>query len=452
MKSWNHVFGFACAIALLLGAGAVQGTNAFLDAQQITYIEAVNRAAEKGLFAGIDGNFQPEGSVTRAQMATIIVKILHGSDYNADAHKGTGRFPDTADFESGWAEGYINLCAQDGVVAGYGDGTFQPGNKVTAAEAVTMLLNAMNVDAGVGSWPTTVMKKADELQLFAGLREKPDENEVLNREQLAVLVMAGLDWQEKEQADGTTSSDSASSGSSSNGSSTGGSSSGGSSSGGSYSGGSSSGGSYSGGSSSGGSSTGGSSSGGSSSGGSSSGGSSSNGSSSDSSSGGSSDDASSEGPEKPGDDEKEPWPVLGVEADKADLTADNVFLLSATLAEDKKTVEVTLTLQGKVGLCGFDMVLQYDNNVYSLRELDTEHDLTLFSYVLADQGCIMFNYAGATNITKEKTVLTAVFDVVGQPDEESVFSMPVGVVIKTDETQGYEVSMADYTLTWCRPQ
>lgn len=417
MKSWNHVFGFACAIALLLGAGAVQGTNAFLDAQQITYIEAVNRAAEKGLFAGIDGNFQPEGSVTRAQMATIIVKILHGSDYNADAHKGTGRFPDTADFESGWAEGYINLCAQDGVVAGYGDGTFQPGNKVTAAEAVTMLLNAMNVDAGVGSWPTTVMKKADELQLFAGLREKPDENEVLNREQLAVLVMAGLDWQEKEQADGTTSSDSASSGSSSNGSSTGGSSSGGSSSGGSSSGGSSS-----------------------------------NGSSSDSSSGGSSDDASSEGPEKPGDDEKEPWPVLGVEADKADLTADNVFLLSATLAEDKKTVEVTLTLQGKVGLCGFDMVLQYDNNVYSLRELDTEHDLTLFSYVLADQGCIMFNYAGATNITKEKTVLTAVFDVVGQPDEESVFSMPVGVVIKTDETQGYEVSMADYTLTWCRPQ
>ncbi|MBQ9974159.1 MAG: S-layer homology domain-containing protein [Oscillospiraceae bacterium] len=166
----------------------------FADAAEITYDKAVEVTAGLGLFAGTDGKFLPKGTVTRAQMATIVVKMLYGSDLNADSFKGAGKFSDTAGFEGGWAEGYINLCSTLGVVSGYGDGTFKPGNQVTTAEAATMILNALKVDAGEGTWPHTVMAKAEELDLFDELSPKPANNKALTREELAVMALAGLEY------------------------------------------------------------------------------------------------------------------------------------------------------------------------------------------------------------------------------------------------------------------
>ncbi len=192
------------AAVMLLGMTAmgVGAAPVFSDADQIVHAEAVNRAAELGYFVGSDGKFMPKETVTRAQMATVIVKMLHGADHNADPYKNMGRFPDTADYQGGWADGYINLCAQEGVVGGYGDGTFQPDKKVNAAEAVTMLLNALKVDAGEGNWPDTVMNKGTELGLFAEL-SGVEAGTALNRDQLAALVIAGVDWKE-EKAGGDT--------------------------------------------------------------------------------------------------------------------------------------------------------------------------------------------------------------------------------------------------------
>ena len=164
------------------------------DQAEIVNKEAVAITAGLGLFAGADGKFMPQGTVTRAQMATIIVKMLNGSDVNADSFKGTGKFTDTADFEGGWAEGYINWCSTLGVVAGYGDGTFKPGKAVTTAEAVTMILNALKVDAGQGTWPVTVMAKSEEIKLFADLATKPGSDVALTRDQLAVITLNGLTY------------------------------------------------------------------------------------------------------------------------------------------------------------------------------------------------------------------------------------------------------------------
>lgn len=193
--------GTMCAAALSLcvcGAGNGQlsacSVERFADRASIVNTHAVAVTAQMGLFAGdTAGNFAPGGQVTRAQMATLIVKMLRGSDFNADSYKGgENPFTDTASFEGGWAEGYISACYSMGVVAGYGDGTFRPGKPVNTAEAMTMLINALGVDAGAGQWPDTVMTKGEQLGLYGALSPRPERYDTLVRDQLAVLVYEGV--------------------------------------------------------------------------------------------------------------------------------------------------------------------------------------------------------------------------------------------------------------------
>lgn len=195
MRNLKRVLSLALASVMLLGMMVI-GASAtdFADDAEIVNTEAVEITAGLGLFAGSDGKFNPTGNVTRAQMATIIVKMLYGSDINADQYKGAGTFSDTVAFEGGWAEGYVNLCANLGIVKGYGDGSFKPGNQVTTAEAATMIINALGVDAGAGTWPLTVMSKAEEMKLFSELSPKPGTNVALTRDQLASVAWQGLKY------------------------------------------------------------------------------------------------------------------------------------------------------------------------------------------------------------------------------------------------------------------
>ncbi len=196
MRNMKRVLSLVLAMVMMLGMLTIPtgAANNFTDADQIVNKDAVNIISGLKIMEGVgDNTFNPQGTVTRAQMATIIVKMMYGSDFNADSFKGTGNpFPDTAGFEGGWAEGYINACFQMGVVKGYGDGTFKPGNQVTTAEAVTMIINALKIDAGEGEWPNTVMAKATELKLFGDLKPAPATNDVLVRDQLAVITLEGL--------------------------------------------------------------------------------------------------------------------------------------------------------------------------------------------------------------------------------------------------------------------
>lgn len=200
MRNLKRALSLALASVMLLGMMVI-GTSAatFTDADEIVNTEAATITAGLGLFAGSEGKFNPTGTVTRAQMATVIVKMLYGSEINANSYKGSGAFSDVASFEGGWAEGYINLCANLGIVGGYGDGTFKPGKELTTAEAVTMLLNALKVDAGEGTWPMTVMAAAEKIELYEDmLTAKPTTNEALTRDQLSVLVWNALNYSEDE--------------------------------------------------------------------------------------------------------------------------------------------------------------------------------------------------------------------------------------------------------------
>lgn len=201
MKNIKRILCLTLSAIMLCGMMVFNTGASFKDEAKIVNKEAAAITAGLGLFAGTtEGNFDPTGTVTRAQMAAIVTKMLYGSDFNADHFKGSGKFSDTAVFEGGWAEGYVNLGSNIGVIAGYGDGTFKPGKAVTTAEAVTMIINALKVDAGKGTWPLTVMAKAEEMKLFKDVAVKPGTNEALTRDQLAPMVLAAI----KYSPNGTT--------------------------------------------------------------------------------------------------------------------------------------------------------------------------------------------------------------------------------------------------------
>ena len=88
-----------------------------------------------------DGTFRPEATITRAEAAKMIFTIWNGGNDNASAFVGKSVFTDV--YSGHWAEGYINFCYANGIVAGKSTTKFAPDDKVTGTELAKMLLICM---------------------------------------------------------------------------------------------------------------------------------------------------------------------------------------------------------------------------------------------------------------------------------------------------------------------
>ena len=107
-------------------------TNDYTDVPaDAWYNNAVSTLTNAGIIDGYeDGTFKPNGNITRAEFATIAVRFFEAT------YEGENLFPDIAGH---WAQDYINEAANAGIVDGYEDGTFRPQQYITRAEAVTMV-------------------------------------------------------------------------------------------------------------------------------------------------------------------------------------------------------------------------------------------------------------------------------------------------------------------------
>ena len=107
-------------------------TNNYPDvSEDAWYNNAVSTLTNAGILDGYeDGTFKPDGNITRAEFATIAVRFFEAT------YDGEDLFSDIAGH---WAQDYINEAANAGIVDGYPDGTFQPQQLITRAEAVTMV-------------------------------------------------------------------------------------------------------------------------------------------------------------------------------------------------------------------------------------------------------------------------------------------------------------------------
>ncbi|KDR96170.1 S-layer homology domain-containing protein [Peptoclostridium litorale DSM 5388] len=154
-------------------------------------VKAVERLAAFGIVDGMDdGKYHPELEVTREQFAKVLVEAL-GLGSAAEAAIGGTQF---ADVEAGrWSAGYVNVAVGQGILKGYPDGTFKPANKVTYAEAVTMLVRAIGYQDTFlpGTWPGNYVAKAAEEGITKDVVFSPSG--FADRGSMAVMVDNTLD-------------------------------------------------------------------------------------------------------------------------------------------------------------------------------------------------------------------------------------------------------------------
>lgn len=107
-----------------------------------------NLAAALGLVQGAGGEFRPDESITREEMAVILIRALRLEDKAREkarelAGGDQSRFADGNSIAS-WARGSVELAAELGLIAGMGEGKFSPKTAVTRAQGATMLLRLMD--------------------------------------------------------------------------------------------------------------------------------------------------------------------------------------------------------------------------------------------------------------------------------------------------------------------
>ena len=160
----KKVLSVVLVLAMILGSFSMVFASNYSDVKDsAANSEAINVLSGLGVIGGYaDGTFRPEGVVTRAEMATMIVNAL-GIPVKGGA---ATQFSDVP--ASHWASGYINYAASVGFIAGYTDGTFQPEKQVSYNEAITMIVAALGytADSLVGTYPGSFINKATSLGIM----------------------------------------------------------------------------------------------------------------------------------------------------------------------------------------------------------------------------------------------------------------------------------------------
>ena len=107
-------------------------SNSYSDvAAGAWYNHAVSTLSAMGIVKGDShGKFNPNAPITRAEFAAIAARFDDKANTTA---------VDISDIASHWAKDEISAAANNGWINGYTDGTFRPNNKITRAEAMTLV-------------------------------------------------------------------------------------------------------------------------------------------------------------------------------------------------------------------------------------------------------------------------------------------------------------------------
>ena len=147
MKNLKKVLALVLVVATLFGLSAMASATTsddYSDAASISHIEAVDVMSTIGVFDGISGAFSGDSILTREQAAKIITYMILGKDEADKLVASVAPYTDVA--RDRWSAGSIAYCKNQGILAGVGNGRFEPNGKLTGVAFAKMCLVALGYD------------------------------------------------------------------------------------------------------------------------------------------------------------------------------------------------------------------------------------------------------------------------------------------------------------------
>lgn len=191
MRNLTKVLAMVLAFTMIVSVAAFAASYTDV-ASDANYAEAVSVLSDLGLVKGMgDGTFGADKTLTRAEAATFVVRLIGLEDAAISAAGSETGFTDVP--TDHWASGYIYIAAQKGIVAGMGDGTFEPETELEYAQIVKMIVVALGYEpqaAEAGEWPGNYISTASNIGLTKGISGKATDK--VDRGTTARLIYAAL--------------------------------------------------------------------------------------------------------------------------------------------------------------------------------------------------------------------------------------------------------------------
>lgn len=198
LKNLKRALALALALTAVLALTPPASAVRFQDVQDQQTALAADVLSALGVVSGTgDGQFSPDGHLTRAQLCKMAIEILGmGNQAKSQAYRTI--FSDMG--STHWARGYVNLAAiteipegsKSRLMLGLGNGQFGPDREVTYQEAVTLALRILGYSEEANrTWPHGALAAATRLGLDQDL-EISNPAGPITRAQTALLFYRTL--------------------------------------------------------------------------------------------------------------------------------------------------------------------------------------------------------------------------------------------------------------------
>lgn len=102
---------------------------------------AINKFHELGLIRGYeDGTFKPDANLNRVELLSVVLDSID-ADFSGQILENCFK-----DVKTEWFAAHVCYAKNHGIVSGFPDDTFKPGNNVTRSEALKITLEAFGFD------------------------------------------------------------------------------------------------------------------------------------------------------------------------------------------------------------------------------------------------------------------------------------------------------------------